>query len=65
MVTGGYGGGFREDLMSTEILVSGASSWTEVAGGDLPVPSQGIRGVSFQNQIFMTGKNISNHRYTT
>ena len=60
MVTGGFLGGFKEDLITTEIFVSGASSWIEVVGGDLPMPSQGISGVSFQNQILMTGKNLLN-----
>ena len=61
LVTGGFLGGFKEDLITTEIFVSGASSWIEVVGGDLPMPSQGISGVSFQNQILMMGKNLLNY----
>ena len=53
LVTGGTGTGFR--TVSTEILVSGASSWTQV--GDLPtVPITGLRGASINNKIIMTGK---------
>ena len=38
---------------STEILIEGHSSWKTV--GNLPSPSEGIRGVSFHNNIIMTG----------
>ena len=52
LVTGGTGTGFR--TISTEILVSGATSWTQV--GDLPtVPITGLRGASINNKIIMTG----------
>ena len=58
MVTGGYAvydGYYR--LKSTEILVKESSAWIEV--GDLPVPIDGLRGVSFNNKIIMTGNNKS------
>jgi len=53
LVTGGYTGK-HEFTVSTEILVSGSSSWTQV--GDLPtVPIVGLRGASINNKIIMTG----------
>merc|ERR1712227_956444 len=52
LVTGGYTG--SNYLLSTEILTSGENSWRQV--GDLPtVPIKGLRGVSFNNNIIMTG----------
>ena len=52
MVTGGSTGG--NNLMSTEVLVAGSSSSRQV--GDLPtVPIMGLRGISFNNNIIMTG----------
>jgi len=53
LVTGGTDG-ITGALTSTEILVSGAESWTEVAG-QLPKPLMGLSGVSLNNKIFMTG----------
>ena len=51
LVTGGYG---SSNLVSTEVLVSGSGSWRQV--GDLPtVPINGLRGVSINNNIIMTG----------
>ena len=42
-------------LASTEILISGSDVWTQV--GNLPTgPILGLRGVSFNNKIIMTGK---------
>jgi len=53
LVAGGYSGS-GQHLVSTEILVSGSSAWLKV--GDLPtVPIMGLRGVSFNNKIIMTG----------
>ena len=40
-------------LSSSEVLVHGASSWTTV--GSLPMGLSGLRGVSWQNSVFMTG----------
>ena len=40
-------------LSSTETLVEGSEAWTEV--GELPVAIIGLRGVSLNNNIFMTG----------
>merc|ERR1712126_91222 len=48
------GGGSGPDLWSsTETLVDGASAWT--SSGHLPVAMQGLRGVSLNNKILMTG----------
>ena len=38
---------------STEILTEGSQSWRIV--GPLPVAVHGLRGVSFDNRIIMTG----------
>ena len=52
LVTGGYGSTY---LASTEILISGSDTWTQV--GDLPTgPITALRGVSLNNKIIMTGK---------
>ena len=42
------------ETATTETLKTGTDAWTEV--GSLPVPMRGLRGVSFNNKIFMTGK---------
>ena len=52
LVTGGYS--YFGELSSTEILKDGDSSWTTV--GNLPKAVEGIRGVSFNNRIIMTGE---------
>ena len=50
-------GGFKL-LKSTEILVSGAGAWVQVS--DLPtVTMEGLRGVSFNNEIIMTGNSVT------
>ena len=51
LVTGGLSNRY---LDTTEILVEGDSSWTTV--GNLPKAVYGIRGVSFNNRIIMTGE---------
>ena len=51
LVTGGYSNGV---LATTEILVEGDASWTTV--GNLPKAFYGIRGVSLNNRIIMTGE---------
>ena len=52
-MTGGFTG--YENIATTETLTinNGADSWIEV--GSLPVPMRGLRGVSFDNKIIMTG----------
>ena len=52
-MTGGYTGGRR--LASTEILTrrDEGARWTEA--GALPVASTGLRAVSLQNKILVTG----------
>ena len=52
LVTGGYNNG--EIFSSTEVLKDGDLSWTTV--GNLPKAVGGIRGVSFNNRIIMTGE---------
>ena len=54
LVTGGYNWYDDEYLSSTEVLKDGDSSWTTV--GNLPKAVDGIRGVSFNNRIIMTGE---------
>ena len=51
LVTGGYNDG---KLSSTEVLKDGDLSWTTV--GNLPKAVWGIRGVSLNNRIIMTGE---------
>ena len=53
-MTGGYN--YPDKLSSTETLVDGAEAWT--FAGELPVAMDGLRGVSLNNNIFMTGKII-------
>ena len=53
-MAGGYTGQ-HEYTVTTEVLVDGADVWEQV--GDLPtVPNVGLRGVSFNNRILMTGR---------
>ena len=49
-MTGGYNSG---ETATTETLKTGTDAWTEV--GSLPVPMRGLRGVSFDNKIIVTG----------
>ena len=52
-MTGGYTTGY-DNVLTTEIFTSDENSWRQV--GDLPtVPIDGLRGVSFNNNIIMTG----------
>ena len=55
LVTGGYDNGCCpvQYLSSTELLVDGAGAWSPA--GELPVAMLGPRGVSLNNNIFMTG----------
>ena len=53
-MTGGYN--YPDKLSSTETLVDGAEAWT--FAGELPVAMLGLRGVSLNNDIFMTGNII-------
>ena len=53
LVTGGYDHGY---LSSTETLVDGAATWS--TAGELPVAMLGLRGVSLNNKILMTGNII-------
>ena len=55
LVTGGHG---SKLLSSTEIYRQGNKAWT--VAGNLPKAVFGIRGVSFDNKIIMTGKTTSN-----
>ena len=50
-MTGGYNS--AGETATTETLKTGTDAWTEV--GNLPVPMRGLRGVSFNNKIIMTG----------
>ena len=51
-MTGGYTG--FSSLSSTEVLLQGAAQWMEV--GALPVATQGLRAVSFNNKILVAGE---------
>ena len=52
LVTGGWDSSYN-DLSSTEILTDGSQSWSIV--GPLPNAVEGLRGVSYNNRIIMTG----------
>ena len=60
MVTGGTTGNVQPGIgtffSSTEILVVGETEWKFT--GDLPTKRRHLRGVSFQNRIFMTGNSL-------
>ena len=58
----GSGSGSSNRLSSTETLVDGELIWLEV--GQLPVAMSGLRGVSLNNNIFMTGNIIIQYSYT-
>ena len=55
LVTGGWDNGCCpvQYLSSTELLLDGAEAWT--SAGELPVGMLGPRGVSLNNNVFMTG----------
>ena len=49
-------GGLLDDhLSSTEQLVKGGTEWI-LTENSLPARMSGLRGISFNNQIFTTGK---------
>ena len=51
LVTGGYNG---RDIISTEVMSASGSRWTYV--GNLPTAADYLRGISVNNQIFVTGQ---------
>ena len=55
MVTGGTDGGYERSY--TEILTEGSPSWKDV--GQLPDATYGLKGVSLDNRIIMTGKSFN------
>ena len=57
LVTGGWSGSTW--LSSTETLIKGGSSWTVV--GELPRAVEGLRAVSIDNTIVVTGDIIINN----
>merc|ERR1712227_688024 len=60
LVTGGYTD--SNNILTTEILTSDENSWRQV--GDLPtVPMSGLSGVSFNNNIIMTGGYYGSYSY--
>ena len=66
LVTGGYWGYYGsggKPISSTEILEAGAEHWKPVPEGDLPAPMFGLKGVSFDNTIVMTGGKAQNYIY--
>ena len=58
LVTGGYNGG---DIISTEVMSASGSTWSYV--GNLPRAAYGMRGISVNNQIFVTGTYIRHQKY--
>ena len=65
MVAGGVGGLTGADyLSSSEVLSSGSSSWREVR--PLPVALTGLRAVTFNNHLIVTGGwDVSDVHYDT
>ena len=61
LVTGGYDVTDRSSsfLSSTEILYDGDTAWTTAGLGHLPAPTDGLRGVSIDNNILVTGRQCS------
>ena len=59
LVTGGYGGTY---LSFTETLVDGAETW--ITAGPLPVAMSGLRGVSLNNNILMSGDIVINYPWS-
>ena len=60
IVTGG--GSHGQSLASTEILTEGSLAWQEEQS--LPLALQGIRAVSLDNKVFITGRPHTSHSYT-
>ena len=54
LVTGGHAE--TDFLSSTEILYNGDPAWTTGGLGHLPQPATGLRGVSIDNNILVTGR---------
>ena len=54
LVTGGYDGNSGNFFSSTEILQRGSSSWTLISDS-LPARMYGLRSISINNEIFLTG----------
>ena len=50
LVTGGFN---VRDIISTEVMSASGSRWSYV--GNLPTAANGLRGISVNNQIFVTG----------
>ena len=53
LVSGGTYPEINNNVASTEVLVHGKSSWSYV--GELPRSNYGLRGISFNNTVIMTG----------
>ena len=62
LITGGSSGGTSDppSLTSTETLIEGASAWITLAG-QLPRGLGALRGVSWNNNILMTGNFTIRH----
>ena len=56
LVTGGQEDGY-DRLSSTEVLVDGTTAW--MSAGELPVAMYGLKAVSLNNKIFITGNIIT------
>ena len=56
-MTGGYGGNYGNDdyPSSTEMMVKGDSSWSEVQNS-LPARMSYMASISFDNEIITSGK---------
>ena len=57
MVTGGYI--YSNDNTATTELSINEGPWFMVSTGDLPTPRHALRGVSLNNDVFMTGDKVN------
>ena len=59
MVTGGviYNGTDPVDTVTTELSINDGA-WSIAPFGNLPTPRHGLRGISLNNNVFMTGEQI-------
>ena len=64
MVTGGviYNGTNKVDTVTTEFSIN-EGAWFIAPFGNLPTPRHGLRGISLNNNVFMTGDKINHKIY--
>ena len=54
------GGRFNDEFRtSTEIQLTRSSTWTSISGSEYPAPLAGLRGMTIDNVVYMSG--LINH----